>query len=54
MADSECDVCGSDNCPCPLCHGNPKKYLGGQHGGIQDPETGEVTCTECGRTTDRS
>lgn len=54
MADQKCDVCGSTSCPCPLCHGNPKKWLGGVHGGRQDPETGAVSCPECHRTSSSS
>ncbi len=50
--DETCSICGSDDCPCPLCHGDPKHYLGGTHSGIplMDDEgfpTGEIQCTEC-------
>jgi hypothetical protein len=48
-----CDICGSKDCPCPLCHGDPKRYLGGSHGGkpLYDSDgfpTGEIECPECG------
>lgn len=54
MGDKKCDICGSTSCPCPVCHGNPKRYVGGSHGGKQDPNTGAVTCNNCGRKSDRA
>lgn len=47
-----CGICGQDDCPCPVCHGDPKQYLGGSHGGIdlEDSDgfpTGEIQCREC-------
>ena len=53
--DDECGICGQDDCPCPLCHGDPKYHLGGSHGGIDlyDDDgfpTGEIECPECGET----
>ena len=54
MSDDEevCSVCGEQNCPCPLCHGDPKRYLGGIHGGHADPDTGAVECPNCGAVSD--
>jgi len=48
-----CDICGEEDCPCPLCHGDPKRYLGGTHSGtdLYDSDgfpTGEKECDECG------
>lgn len=44
----KCNICKSGNCPCPVCHGDPKKNLGGLHGGIPNHRTGEVKCRNCG------
>jgi hypothetical protein len=48
-----CDICGESDCPCPLCHGDPKRYMGASHGGIPQRgsdgfPTGEIECDECG------
>jgi hypothetical protein len=50
-AGCEGKTCKSKDCPCPLCHGDPKKWLGGIHGGVPDHKTGKVKCKECGRVT---
>jgi hypothetical protein len=54
MPDKKCATCGSANCPCPVCHGNPKRYLGGIHAGKGDPNTGSVKCNACGRLSSRA
>ena len=45
-------TCGNEDCPCALCHGDPKQWLGGTHSGIDLEDdtgfpTGEVECPEC-------
>lgn len=47
-----CKKCKSYNCLCPLCHGNPKRYLGPIHAGIHNSD-GSVTCRNCGRTNNK-
>lgn len=49
MVDGKCDVCDQEDCPCPVCHGDPKRYIGGQHSS-EEHEDGTVTCPECART----
>lgn len=51
---AKCAICKADDCPCPLCHGNPKQYLGGVHAGIPDHRTGAVNCVTCWKKTDRA
>lgn len=48
--ETRCSVCGKKDCPCPVCHGDPKRYLGGIHAGKADHRTGYVRCTNCGLT----
>lgn len=47
---SQCngEVCDNRDCPCPRCHGNPKKHLSGDHSCQSDPKTGAIRCPECG------
>jgi hypothetical protein len=47
---NKCDVCSSASCPCRMCHGNPRRYLGGVYAGIQGYRIGAVRCSDCGRT----
>ena len=49
-----CSICKASACPCPVCHGNPKKYLGGIHSGIPDHKTGAVKCKNCGKSSSRA
>ena len=48
----EGEVCGNEDCPCAMCHGDPKLHLGGISSGIivKDEDgnaTGEIQCPYC-------
>ncbi len=51
MADEDdeevCDVCGEADCPCNVCHGDPKHYIGAFHTSGENDD-GTVECFVCG------
>lgn len=54
MSTKVCEGCGKKDCPCPVCHGNPKKHLGGSHSGLPLKDeggqpTGKIKCYNCNR-----